>query len=80
MIVAAIPPPFANPYSVPCSHIHTPVVPSHTPDIPRSIANTNAIEYHVSPPMRTCPPKMKVERGFSKDIYFLCRFGFETLF
>jgi hypothetical protein len=73
MIVTAIPPPLANPYSLPCLHIHTPVVPSQIPVIANSNIKARIAEYQASPPVTICPFIKKVVRGFSKDIYRLSR-------
>jgi hypothetical protein len=73
MIVTAIPPPLANPYSLPCLHIHTPVVPSQIPVIAKSNTRARIAEYQASPPVTTCPFIKKVVKGFSKDLYRLSR-------
>ena len=65
-IVTAIPPPLANPYSLPCLHIHTPVVPSHIPVIANSNTKARIAEYQASPPVTIRPFIKKVVRGFSK--------------
>ena len=69
--VTAIPPPFASPYSLPCIHIHTPVVPSQTPAIPNSRIRARIAEYQSSPPVTIYPFKKKVVNGFSNDLYRL---------
>ena len=73
MIVTAIPPPLANPYSLPCLHIHTPVVPSQIPVIAKSNTKARMAEYQASPPVTICPFKKKVVKGFSKDLCRLSR-------
>jgi hypothetical protein len=79
MIVTAIPPPLANPYSLPCLHIHTPVVPSHIPVIANSNTKARIAEYQASPPVTICPFIKKVVKGFSNDSYRLSR-SFLTVF
>jgi hypothetical protein len=73
MIVTAIPPPLANPYSLPCLHIHTPVVPSQIPVIANSNTKARIAEYQASPPVTICPFIKKVVKGFSKLLYRLSR-------
>jgi hypothetical protein len=73
MIVTAIPPPLANPYSLPCLHIHTPVVPSQIPVIAKSNTKARMAEYQASPPVTICPFIKKVVKGFSKLLYRLSR-------
>lgn len=73
MTVTAIPPPLANPYSLPCLHIHTPVVPSQIPVIANSNTRARIAEYQASPPVTICPFKKKVVKGFSKLLYRLSR-------
>lgn len=71
---------FVKLYFVLCSYIYILVVLSYIFDIFRSIVKINFIEYYVFLFMSICFFKMKVERGFLKDMYFFCWFGFEELF